>query len=106
MLIILNNIGIVISGLILIVLLLILIWLILAAIFHNIQDRKSNEQIELIKMHLGDLDRWCSYEFPIIEHITKYLFKIIDDRSCRDISNFRNDLRNLAKLGKLKNSNK
>lgn len=54
--------------------------------------RYKNIALSFIQ-ELDSVDRWCSYDYPIVEDITKYLRNGIGDGCRGDVSRFRDELR-------------
>jgi len=56
-------------------------------------DREDARMKERIASHLNEMERWCSYEYPVIEEVCKHLRSIVDDKPHSRISDFREMLR-------------
>ena len=70
------------------------IWFVITQIIETIKDRKTIDFKLTVQSSLSDLDRWCAYEFPIVEDVCNELSKSIQ-RGCHiDSNSFREKLRN------------
>lgn len=76
--------------------LLCLLWGILE-IFTRIREVYLNTQWEQHRgsflISLNQMERWCSYEFPMLDDVCKYLRSNCIDGTIGDISRFRDELR-------------
>jgi hypothetical protein len=56
-------------------------------------DRADAKTREKIASSLNEIERWCSYEYPVIEEVCKHLRAVNDDQPHSSINQFRELLR-------------
>lgn len=59
---------------------------------HAIKFRKWMEQKHIIRSNIGELRRWCGYQFPLIEDVCDYLTEALDAEQFRTPDQFRSKM--------------
>lgn len=63
------------------------------SVFEAAQDRKNDAMRERLHAELNQLDRWLSYDFPVVEEVSDYLREKLNESTSIGISEFRDGLR-------------
>jgi hypothetical protein len=68
-----------------------------ARIVERIRSLRESDRAQFVRSQLLLIDRWCSYDFPIIEDICDHMGPTFDGRHPGSVDDFRDRLR--AKYG-------
>ncbi len=85
--------GIATSTVIVIGITICVICIIINSVFEAAQGRKNDSTQERLHSELNQLDRWLSYDFPIVEELNDYLRERLNESTSVSISDFRDGLR-------------